>query len=65
MIWLTFAEYLSEMTTDMLRLSFSQSDPFLIYMTYHRVCNKRSTTGDTCGEETAYPSGASEFTLGF
>jgi len=31
MILLTVAEYPSEMTTDMLRLSLSQSDPFLIH----------------------------------
>jgi uncharacterized membrane protein YbhN (UPF0104 family) len=30
------------------------------FTTYHRVCNKRNTTGATCGAGTAYPSGALE-----
>ena len=34
-------------------------------MTYHRVCNKSSTTGATCGAETAYTSGAHEFAPSF
>ena len=32
------------------------------FMTYHRVCNNRNTTGATCGAGTAYPSRAREFT---
>jgi len=31
-------------------------------MIYHGVCNKSSMTGVTCGTETAYHSGAPEFT---
>ena len=31
-------------------------------MTYHRVCNQINTTDVTSGAETAYPSGAPEFT---
>ena len=38
---------------------------FSSFITYHRVCNKSSTTGATCGAETAYHSGAPEFTPGF
>ena len=38
---------MSQMTSDMLRSSYSQPDPFL----------KRNTTGATCGAGTAYPSG--------
>ena len=34
-------------------------------MTYHRVCNKSSTTGIAHGTGTAYPSWAPEFTSGF
>jgi hypothetical protein len=45
----------SQMTSDMLRFSYSQPDPFL----------KRNTTGVICGAGTAYPSGGPEFTLGF
>jgi hypothetical protein len=48
----------SQMTSDMFRFSYSQPGPFLtILMTYHRVCNKRNTTGATCEAGTAYPSG--------
>ncbi len=36
-----------------------------LFMTYHRVCNWSNTTGGTSGAGTAYPSGASEFTLSF
>jgi hypothetical protein len=32
------------------------------FMTYHQVCNKSNTTGDTCGAGTANPSGAPELT---
>ena len=35
------------------------------FMTYYRVCNKTNMPGATCGVETAYPSGAHKFTLGF
>jgi len=35
------------------------------FMTYHRVCNYINTTGVTRGAGTAYPSRATEFTLGF
>ena len=38
--------------------------PYLLII-YHRVCNKSNTTGATSGAETAYPSGAPEFTSGF
>ena len=31
-------------------------------MTYHRVCDKRITTGATCGAGTVYPYRAPEFT---
>ena len=31
-------------------------------MSYHRVCNKRKTTGATCGAGTVYPTGAPELT---
>ena len=31
-------------------------------MTYHRVCNKRKTTGFISGAGTTYPFGAAEFT---
>ena len=34
-------------------------------MTYHQVCNKSKTTGDTSGAGTAYLSGEPEFTPGF
>jgi len=34
-------------------------------MTYHQVCNKSNTTGDTSGAGTAYLSGEPEFTPGF
>ena len=32
---------------------------------FYRVCNKSNTTGATCGEGTAYPSGAPTFLRGF
>ena len=32
---------------------------------YHRICNQINMTGVTSGAETAYPSGAPEFTSGF
>ena len=35
------------------------------FMTYHRVCNKSNTTGETCGAGTDYPSVAPEITLIF
>ena len=34
-------------------------------MTYHQVCNKSNTTGNTRGAGTAYPSGEPEFTPDF
>jgi hypothetical protein len=33
-----------------------------LFMTYHRVCSKSNTTGDTNGAGTGYPSGAPKFT---
>jgi hypothetical protein len=36
-----------------------------LFKTYHRFCNKSSTTDTTCGEGTGCPSGAPEFTSGF
>ena len=38
---------------------------FSSFMTYHRVCYKSTTTGSGVGTETAYPSGATEFTPDF
>ena len=35
------------------------------FMTYHRVCNRSTATGDTSGAETYYPFGAPECTPGF
>ena len=35
------------------------------FITYHRICNKRNTTGDTCGTGITYPPGAPEFNLRF
>ena len=34
-------------------------------MTYHLVCSKSNTTGDTSEAGTAYPSGVSDFNPGF
>ena len=53
--------YVSEMTTDMLFVIITIRS----FMTDHRVCNKSSTTGATCGAGTASPSGPPEFTHGF
>jgi hypothetical protein len=33
------------------------------FITYHRICNKRNTTGDTWGTGITYPPGAPEFNL--
>ena len=33
------------------------------FMTYYQGSNKSNTMGATSGAETAYPSGATEFTL--
>jgi hypothetical protein len=49
------------MITYNLLLSLSQSRPFLINDLYHRVCNKRHTTGATSGAGTTYSSGTHEF----
>jgi hypothetical protein len=38
---------------------------FPSFMTYHWVNNLKNTTGTTSGAETAYPSGAAEFTTAF
>ena len=54
----------SQMTTDMFRLSSSQADSFLIHE-LSRFCNKSNTTGATGGAGTAYPSGAPKLTPGF
>jgi hypothetical protein len=35
------------------------------FITYHRICYKRNTTGDTCGTGITYPPGAPEFNLRF
>jgi hypothetical protein len=35
-----------------------------LFLTYDRVCNRRNTTGTAWGAETAYHSGAHEFTPG-
>ena len=37
----------------------------MCFMTYHLVCNKSNTTCAINGAETAYISGALEFTPGF
>jgi len=44
---------LLHITTDMFRLTLSQSGSFLVdeLSTYHRVCNKSNTTGATNGAE--------------
>jgi hypothetical protein len=35
------------------------------FITYHRICNKRNTTGNTWGTGITYPPGAPEFNLRF
>ena len=52
---------MSQLTTDMFRLSLSQSGPFLIH-DLSPVCNKSNTTDDKCGAGTGYLSRAPEFT---
>ena len=54
----------SEMTTDMFRLSYSQSDPFLIH-DLSPVCKKCNTANVTNGAGTAYPSGEHAFAPDF
>jgi len=54
----------SQMTTDMLRLSWSYSHPSSIltsFMTYHWICNMSQSMGARCGAGIAHPSEAPEF----
>jgi len=42
-------------------LTFYHNHVLSSFMTYHRLNNKRTTTGATCGTGTAYSSEAPEF----
>ena len=61
MTWLTVAEYLSQMTTDMFHSSGAFFTVLSSFMSYHCLC---TTTVVISGTGTAYPSGAHEFTPG-
>ena len=50
---LRYGVSVSQMTTDIFRLSLSQFTSPTV-MTYQRVCYKRNMTGATCGAGTAY-----------
>ena len=65
MTWLTAMEYLCH-KLPLICSSCRKHFPVLSsFMTDHWVCNQINTTGATRGAETAYPSGAFEFTSGF
>ena len=57
------ADLWSQLTTDMFRLSLSQSDPFLI-LDYQGVCSKSNTTDITSRGRNCYLSGKPEFIPG-
>jgi len=58
MILLTVTEYLCHKWPRI--RSVCRNPVISSFMTYHRVCNKSSTTGVTCEKGTAYSSGAPE-----
>jgi len=51
----------SQMTTDMFRLSYWHTTVLFSFMTFHRVCNKSNTTGVTSGAGMAYPTRSTWF----
>jgi len=63
--WLIVMEYLCHKWPRICSTCSKQFPILSSFMTYHRVCNKINTTGVTSGAETAYHSGAPEFTPSF
>jgi hypothetical protein len=58
MAWLTAMEYLYHKWPQICIDCRNHNPVLSSLMTYHRVCNKRNTTGATCEGGTANPSGA-------
>jgi hypothetical protein len=61
MNWLTVTEYLCHKWPRKCSIWRIHHPEISSFVTYHRFCNKSSTTGATFGAGTAYPSGVPEF----
>jgi succinate dehydrogenase hydrophobic anchor subunit len=58
MTWLTVTVYLYHIWLGISFICRNHNQGLSLFTTYHRVCNKITTTGATCGEGTTFSSGS-------